>query len=91
MAFASGVATWAALRLLAGVASAWVMIHISAFCLLSLAPLGRPILAGVVFAGIGIGIISAGTQDQAAWRAEYDRLDATLKRFDISLPDEKKP
>mgnify|MGYP000128172507 CR=1 FL=1 len=61
MAFASGFGAWAALRLLAGVASAWVMIHTSAFCLESLAPLGRPILAGVVFAGVGIGIISAGS------------------------------
>ena len=30
-------------------------------------------------------------QDQAAWRAEYERLAGTLRRFDISLPDEKKP
>ena len=30
-------------------------------------------------------------QDQAAWRAEYDRLGATLKKFDIRLPDDMKP
>ncbi len=41
----------------------------------------------------GLILHASGTaaEDQAAWRAEYDRLDATLKRFNISLPDEKKP
>ena len=45
------------------------------------------------FAATGLLLQASGTaaQDQAAWRAEYDRLGATLKRFDISLPDEKKP
>ena len=61
MAFDAGFAVWMALRLLAGVASAWVMIHTSAWCLETLAALGRPNLAGVVFAGVGIGIIAAGS------------------------------
>jgi len=45
------------------------------------------------FAPTGLLLQATGTaaQDQAAWRAEYDRLSTTLKRFDISLPDEKKP
>jgi tripartite-type tricarboxylate transporter receptor subunit TctC len=30
---------------------------------------------------------NSAAQDQAAWRAEYDRLAMTLKRFDIRLPD----
>ncbi len=44
------------------------------------------------FAATGLRLQATGTaaQDQAAWRTEYDRLAATLKRFDISLPDEKK-
>ena len=37
------------------------MIHTSAWCLETLAALGRPILASVVFAGVGIGIIAAGS------------------------------
>ena len=41
--------------------------------------------------GLLLQATSSAAQDQAAWRAEYDRLGATLKRFDISLPDEKKP
>ena len=61
MAFDAGFATWAVLRFVAGVASAWVMIHTSAWCLETFALLGRPMLAGVVFAGVGIGIIAAGS------------------------------
>ncbi len=44
-------------------------------------------------ASTGLILQASGTaaEDQAAWRAEYDRLGATLKRFEIALPDEKKP
>ena len=41
--------------------------------------------------GLLLQAANTAAQDQAAWRAEYDRLGATLKRFDIRLPDEKKP
>ena len=39
----------------------------------------------------GLKVLATGTaaQDQAAWRAEYDRLEQTLKRFDIRMPDTK--
>lgn len=37
--------------------------------------------------GLQIEATATAAQDQAAWRAEYDRLGATLKRFDIRLPD----
>ena len=30
---------------------------------------------------------ASAVQDHAAWRAEYERLAATLKRFDIRAPD----
>lgn len=44
------------------------------------------------FAATGLRLQASGSaaQDQTAWHAEYDRLGATLKRFNISLPDEKK-
>ena len=61
MAFDSGFAAWALLRAVAGVASAWVLIHTSAWCFERIVPLGRPILAGVLFSGVGIGIIAAGS------------------------------
>jgi hypothetical protein len=51
---------WFALRTLAGVASAWVLIYISAWSLESLAVLERPALGNTVYAGVGTGIALAG-------------------------------
>jgi MFS family permease len=51
---------WAVLRLLAGVASAWVLISVSAWALAELTPLRRPVLNSTVFAGVGAGIAAAG-------------------------------
>lgn len=53
-------AAWVMLRALAGIASAWVLIFVSAWCLQKLAPLRRPLLNGTVFAGVGTGIAVAG-------------------------------
>ena len=51
---------WNVLRFLAGVASAWVLISGSSWCLERLAELGSPRFSGVVFAGVGVGIVVAG-------------------------------
>jgi MFS family permease len=59
MALDAGLIAWALLRAAAGVASAWVLIHTSAWAFEKIA--GRPILAGVLFAGVGVGIIAAGS------------------------------
>lgn len=48
------------LRLLAGTASAWVLVHVSAWALDHLHALGRADASGVVYAGVGIGIAGAG-------------------------------
>jgi len=53
-------AIWIALRALAGVASAWVLVYVSAWCLERLASLRRPALNSTVFAGVGAGIALAG-------------------------------
>lgn len=53
-------ALWLALRLLAGVASAWVLISVSAWCMEALALYQRPFLNSLVFAGVGSGIAAAG-------------------------------
>ena len=53
-------AAWVALRWLAGVGSAWVLVFASAWCLERLAPARRPLLNGAVFAGVGTGIAVAG-------------------------------
>lgn len=60
MGFATRFPAWLALRAIAGVASAFVLIHVSAWSLERLAPAGRPWLTGVVFAGVGIGIACVG-------------------------------
>lgn len=60
MSLDTGIAGWVALRAVAGIASAWVLIHVSAWCLERLAPARRPLLEGALFAGVGIGIVTAG-------------------------------
>lgn len=54
------IAAWAALRLVAGIASAWVLISVSAWCMENLSRYQRPFLNSVVFAGVGTGIAAAG-------------------------------
>ena len=41
-------------------------------------------------AGLSIRATGSAAEDDAAWRAEFERLSVLLKRFDIRLPDEKK-
>ncbi len=60
MGLHGGFALWIVLRAVAGVASAWVLINVSAWCLERLTPLHRPGLSGTVFAGVGAGITLAG-------------------------------
>lgn len=54
------VPSWAVLRFAAGVLSAWSLVATSTWALGWLAAHGRPQLAGVVFAGVGLGIAGAG-------------------------------
>jgi MFS family permease len=62
--FAMGVThaftAWVAWRAAAGIASAFVLVHVSAWSVQQLALLQRPALGGVVFAGVGIGVAAAG-------------------------------
>ncbi len=60
MGFEHRFPAWMALRLLAGVANAWVGIFVMGWCLERLAPLNRPLLNGLVFAGVGAGIMGVG-------------------------------
>lgn len=52
--------SWAALRFIAGVLSAWSLVATTAWALGWLAAHGRPQLAGFVFSGVGLGIAGAG-------------------------------
>jgi MFS family permease len=60
MAFTSSYIAWVALRLIAGIASASVLVGVSAWALAALAAHQRPTWSGWVFAGVGIGILVAG-------------------------------
>jgi hypothetical protein len=60
MAVTHGVAAWIAWRTIAGVASAWALVHVSSWCLQELTALGKPQLGGIVFSGVGFGMVLAG-------------------------------
>ena len=60
MALGGGPALWLALRFAAGASSAWVFVGTAIWCLGGLAAAGRSSLAGVVYAGVGVGIALAG-------------------------------
>ncbi|CAD5374444.1 YbfB/YjiJ family MFS transporter [Rubrivivax sp. A210] len=60
MGASSSFGLWMAWRLLAGMASALVLVGISGWALQALAAAGRPAWAGLVFAGVGSGIALAG-------------------------------
>jgi len=60
MATSRAFVVWLVLRVLAGVGSAWVLIFTSSWCLERLAETRRPVLNGVVFAGVGSGSAVAG-------------------------------
>ena len=60
MAFTAGLTPWLVLRFAAGVASAWVLIHMSSWCAHALDRLERPALNAIVFTGVGAGVVLAG-------------------------------
>jgi MFS family permease len=66
MGWANGNTSWLALRFAAGVASAYVLVGVSAWALPALAEQGRAAWSGWVFAGVGIGIAAAGGAGLAA-------------------------
>jgi predicted MFS family arabinose efflux permease len=59
-AFTSSFLAWLALRLIAGVASAFVLVGVSAWALAALAAHQRSTWSAWVFAGVGTGILVAG-------------------------------
>ncbi len=60
MAAVTGVEAWFALRAIAGIAAAWLLVHTSAWGLRHAAAAQRPEWSAYVFAGAGIGIIATG-------------------------------
>ena len=70
------------LRLAAGVASAWVLIHVSAWTLTRLLDLGRADANGTVYAGVGIGIAAAGLIVLGTMHVEWNS-DRTWQLFGV--------
>jgi MFS family permease len=60
MAFHAGFPAWLVLRFAAGIASAWVLVHLSALAAGQLEHSGRADLGGVLYAGVGAGVMYAG-------------------------------
>ncbi|MSQ53123.1 MAG: YbfB/YjiJ family MFS transporter [Betaproteobacteria bacterium] len=79
MGLVENLALWMALRAVAGVMSAWLLIYVSGWCLEALARHDRAGLAGVLYGGMGAGIMLtgaiclalmlAGADAKSAWRA----------------------
>ena len=60
MGFVQTLSGWMVLRAVTGIGSAWVLIFVSAWCLDHLKRVGRLVLNGAVFAGVGAGILVTG-------------------------------
>jgi len=71
MGFVEHYAAWVALRALAGVASALVLVGMAPWAIARLARAGRARRAGVVFAGVGLGIVFAGLTGLVAGTARW--------------------
>ena len=85
MGLADQFAAWLLLRMLAGVASAWALIHVSSWCLGRLMPLGKPLLGGAVFTGVGCGIVLAGGMCLVLMSAGASSAQAWLSLGIVSL------
>lgn len=51
---------WLLLRFLAGIASAWALVFASSWALHEFAAANRPRLSGILFAGVGLGVMTTG-------------------------------
>jgi MFS family permease len=85
MGLAHQLAVWFALRLAAGVASAWVLIFVSAWCLERIAHLRRPLLNSTVFAGVGTGLAVAGAACLVLMRAGASAAQAWIGLGAVAL------
>ena len=60
MGFIENYVVWLVLRLVAGIANAWIAIFAFSWCLDRLAGLQRPVLNSLIFTGVGFGTMLAG-------------------------------
>jgi len=85
MGFTHDYAAWIALRASAGIASAWVMIYVSSWCLQQLAVLREPSLNGRIYAGVGLGITLAGALSLAMMNGRWSAAAAWMTLGAVSL------
>ena len=85
MGFAEGALPWLLLRTIAGAASAWALVHVSAWCLGTLAAARQPVLNGTVFAGVGCGIALTGGLCLVLMRLEAGSAQAWIALGVLSL------
>ena len=78
MGLADGFLAWILLRTIAGIACAWIMIFAFAWSLERLAPLRRPFLNALVFAGVGAGIAVVGVLCILFMRADVTSAQAWM-------------
>lgn len=79
-----GLGAWIALRGAAGVLSAWVMVGVSTWAIGELARRGRSELGAGVFAGVGLGIFTAG--GWTWWRAADGAAALWLELGALAVP-----
>src|SRR5689334_13329551 len=60
MAVTASMPVWFAMRFVAGVASAFLLVFVSAWSLEHIRSTGRAVLSGVIFGGVGAGIFIVG-------------------------------
>ncbi|MGA0116443.1 MAG: YbfB/YjiJ family MFS transporter [Burkholderiales bacterium] len=60
MGFTASYPLWLALRLIAGIANAWIAIFAFSWCLDRLASLQKPLLNSLIFTGVGAGTLVVG-------------------------------
>jgi MFS family permease len=82
MALVQDFPSWIALRALAGIASAWVLVQVSSW---ALPRLSHPSLAGTVYAGVGAGIFAAGILCFAMMSLQATSRDAWMALGGVSL------
>lgn len=70
------------LRLVAGVASAWVLIHVSSWALARLLAQRRADANGILYAGVGVGVAAAGLIVMGTMQARWDS-DRTWQVFGV--------
>lgn len=78
MGFVDHYPAWLLLRLVAGIANAWIAIFAFSWCLDRLAAVQRPLLNSLIFTGVGAGTMLAGLVCLALMRVEASSAQAWL-------------